>query len=153
MPRRAPVVRLNVETTAELERIAKAPSTPQAWALRARIILAAGQGMPNRQIAVHLGATPGVVGKWRVRFCLFGIAGLRDGGRRGRPTKYDATVWKRVRAVLRQRPPDSKQRWTVRALARELGKPRSTVQDMLLLERGRLRRKPTARVLADKQGE
>jgi transposase len=113
-------------------------------ALRARIVLAAGQGISNQQIAAQLDVTASTVGKWRDQYYLFGIPGLRDWGGRGRPTKYGDKVWQELRGLLRQ-PPDSKQRWTVRALAGQLGLPRSTVHDMLLLERGKLRRKPAAR--------
>ena len=144
MPRVAPLISLTTKGREALERMARSPSTPQALASRARMVLAADQGMSNQRIAAEMGVIPSTVGKWRSRYATFGIAGLRDSGRRGRPPKYDAKVWKEFRGLLRRPPPDSKQRWTVRDLARQLGLPRSTVHDMLLLELGRLRRKPPA---------
>jgi transposase len=123
----------------------RAPSTPQGLALRARIVLAAGQGISNQEIAARLNVTASTVGKWRAAFHRYGISGIRDRERQGRPAKHSAQVWEEFRRLLSQRPPGGKQRWTVRALADQLGLPRTTVHEMLLLERGKLRRQPTKR--------
>ena len=141
MSRRALQITLTTEARAALERMVRAPTTPQAWVFRARIVLAAAEGTPNQAIAAQLGVTASTVGKWRFKYRLFGIAGLKDWGRAGRPAKYGPKVWEEFRRLLRRPPPDSKPRWTVRDLARQLGLPRSTVHDMLLRERGKLRRK------------
>ncbi|WP_394296818.1 helix-turn-helix domain-containing protein [Nocardiopsis halophila] len=58
---------LTAEEAAELSRIAAAPSTPQARALRARIILLAGEDTPTVGIAERLGASAATVAKWRRR--------------------------------------------------------------------------------------
>src|SRR5262249_16758524 len=99
----------------------------------------------NQAIAAQFGVTASTVGKWRSKYYLFGIAGLKDWGRAGRPAKYGASVWEQFRILLRRPPPDAKARWTVRDLARRLGLPRSTVHEMLVMERGKLRRKPPRR--------
>ena len=78
MPRVAPTIDLDPPTRAELERLERVPSTPQAVALRARLVLAAAQGLCNQQIAATFHITPNTVGKWRTRFVLFGVAGLTD---------------------------------------------------------------------------
>ncbi|MFF1651675.1 helix-turn-helix domain-containing protein [Streptomyces sp. NPDC058240] len=42
-------------------------STPQAWALRCRIVLACAEGASNKDVAPRLGSTPQAVGRWRAR--------------------------------------------------------------------------------------
>ena len=139
--RRAPSISLTTESRTTLDRMVRAPSTSQALVLRGRIVLAAGERTSNQAIAAQLGVTASTVGKWRNKYYLYGIAGLQDWRRGGRPAKYGTQVWEEFRGLLRRPPPDCKPRWTVRDLARQLGLPRSTVQDMLLMERGKLRRK------------
>src|SRR5689334_9240197 len=108
MPRRAPPISLTTEARAALERMVRVPTTPQAWVLRARIVLAAGDGMSNQAIAAQLSVTASTVGKWRSKYWLFGIGGLRDWGRGGRPAKYGARVWQELRDLLRKPAPGSK---------------------------------------------
>ena len=54
-------------------------STAQALALRARIVLAAAQGLPNREVARRTRVTPQTVGKWRNRFIERRLDGLLTG--------------------------------------------------------------------------
>jgi putative transposase len=51
-----------------LEGLLRQQSTPQALALRVRIVLAAATGMRNVPLAQHLGCTPKTVIKWRARW-------------------------------------------------------------------------------------
>src|SRR3954470_13816810 len=60
-------------------------STPQAWALRCRIILACATGASNKDVAQELGSTAHAVGRWRARFVEHRIAGLGDMPRPGGP--------------------------------------------------------------------
>ena len=60
-------------------------STPQAWALRCRIILACAEGASNKDVAAQLGSTPQAVGRRRSRSVQYRIAGgdmPRPGGPR-----------------------------------------------------------------------
>lgn len=52
---------------------------------RARIVLLAGQGMSNREIARRLGVSRPTVITWRQRYATAGLAGLSDRPRPGRP--------------------------------------------------------------------
>jgi len=108
----------------------QAPSTPQAVALRSRIVLAAAQGRSNQQIASDLGIPEVTVGKWRRSYAALGREGLRDAPRSGRPPKHDASVWQKVQTLACQQP-QSQSRWSVRTLAREVGLPHSTVHAIL----------------------
>ncbi len=108
----------------------QAPSTPQRWALRARVVLRASAGESNQQIALGLGLPQISVGKWRRRFAAQGLDGRRDAPRSGRPVKHGPEVWPRVQRRVCQ-PPKFQSRWSVRTLAREVGLPRRTVHQML----------------------
>ena len=105
MPRVAPEIALDPQSRAELQHLARAPSSPQALALRARLVLAAAQGLSNQQIAAYFHVTENTVGKWRTRFYLHGVSGLTDYEHSGRPPKHGLEVRERLRRLLRQQPP------------------------------------------------
>jgi transposase-like protein len=88
--RRAPLICLSRDERLRLERLAKAPSTPQAKAFRCRIILRCGQ--PDRPasetVAQELGCDPDTVGKWRRRFRQRRLDGLDDLPRSGAPRLF-----------------------------------------------------------------
>jgi transposase len=60
----------------ELQRRVRAHTTPQRAAKRARIVLLAADGLPNRQIAPLVGMNQHTVAQWRRRFEAEGLAGL-----------------------------------------------------------------------------
>lgn len=53
---------------AELERWARRASSPQALALRCRIVLGCARGLDNKQVAEREGVSERTVAKWRSRF-------------------------------------------------------------------------------------
>ena len=53
---------------AALEGWVRRSSTPQAWALRCRIILACAEGASNKEVAARFGSTQHALGRWRSRF-------------------------------------------------------------------------------------
>jgi transposase len=130
MPRSAPAIVLDAGTQSTLNGWVQAASTPQALALRSRIVLEAAAGLSNQRIASELELPEVTVGKWRRSFATHGLDGLRDAPRSGRPPKHDAEVWQKVQSLACQRP-KSQGRWTVRTLAREVGLPHSTVHAIL----------------------
>jgi transposase len=131
MPRTAPPIQLEAEIRNSLEKLVHSSSTPQALALRSRIVLAAADGSSNQQIAAALKIPAITVGKWRRSFVVEGIEGLRDAPRSGRPAKYDADKRHQVQTLVCQQPADQS-RWSVRTLAAEVGLPASTVHAMLV---------------------
>ena len=76
-PRPPRVVLSELERT-ELERLVRAYSTGQQLALRARIVLLAGDGWNNLQIARELGVDDETPGKWRRRWLEFAEVPLED---------------------------------------------------------------------------
>ncbi|GAA1335080.1 IS630 family transposase [Streptomyces sanglieri] len=118
---------LSDEERAALEGWVRRRSTPQAWALRCRIILACAQGASNKDVAAQLGSTPHAVGRWRARFVQYRIAGLGDMPRPGGPrTVTDEQVAALVARTLESTPKNATH-WSTRSMAKELGLSQSTV--------------------------
>jgi transposase len=83
----APRLILAQNARVDLQTLVRAHTTPQSWALRARMILrAAAVDQPtNLHIGRELGCSTLTVGKWRRRSLALGFAGLQDARRAGRP--------------------------------------------------------------------
>ena len=93
MAREAPRIDLSPYEVIDLRRLANAPSTPQALAFRARLILHCDSGFDravprNDHVAAALGCDPDTVAKWRRRFRRQRLAGLSDLPRSGRPAAF-----------------------------------------------------------------
>lgn len=88
-PHALPVV-LSEEQRRALQQLARAHSTPQALALRARVVLRAAEAdkPTNLQIALELGCDNDTVASWRRRYAREGLGGLRDRPRPGRPPVF-----------------------------------------------------------------
>jgi transposase len=105
---------------AELGRRVRAPTTPPRAAKRARVVLLAADGVPNRQIASMVGMDEHTVAQWRRRFQSERLAGLPDRKRSGRPLVYDHDQRLRIVATVTQEPPDPASHWRHSQLAEEL---------------------------------
>jgi hypothetical protein len=83
----APPVTLADEERTQLEALARAHSTPQAFAFRCRLILrAAAPDHPSKlRLASALHCDRHTVRLWRRRYLAQGLAGLQDAPRSGRP--------------------------------------------------------------------
>ncbi len=131
MPRSAVTVELSPAQREELERLSRTPSAPNQLAQRARIVLRAGEGATNREIAAELGLSLPTVGQWRAAYAREGLAGLADRPRSGRPRLLDETQVNLVIAKALEPPPAGTSHWSVRDLARELSLPPTTVHRVL----------------------
>jgi hypothetical protein len=99
---------LTDEERAALEGWVRRRSSPQAWALRCRIILARAAGATNKDVAAQVGSTPQAVGRWRARFVAHRIAGLGDMPRSGAPrTVSDEQVAAVIAKTLESAPKDA----------------------------------------------
>ena len=87
---------------------------------RARIILACLEGKEIQQVARELRVSIPSVSKWRQRFSLWGLRGLRDRLRPGKPVKYDTAFRNRVLALLEEKPPPGMSHWDGPAVAEKL---------------------------------
>jgi transposase len=151
MPRHAPALECSPEDKATLVAISKSRNEEARLVERARIILASLEGKEIQQVARALGVSVPTVDKWRRRFSLFGLRGLWDEPRSGKPTKYDATFRNRVLALLEQPPPPHLSHWDGPALAERLEASVYAVWRVLRREGIYLQRQRSWCVSTDKQ--
>ena len=107
MPRGRPkrLVVLSADDATTLQRWASRPTTAQALALRARIVLACSTGQADTVIARDARVNRLTVGRWRRRFLAKGVAGLLDEPRPGAPrTISDEHVEHVIRLTLETKP-------------------------------------------------
>src|SRR5438477_2882154 len=129
---RPPRVVLSERERAELERLVRAFTTGQQLALRARIVLAAGDGLNNLQIARELGVDDETPGFWRQRWLqvrdvpvaeLSVAERLADAPREGAPAKFTPEQVCQMIALACEQPADSDRpisQWSHRELADEI---------------------------------
>ncbi|MGH9205947.1 MAG: IS630 family transposase [Acidimicrobiales bacterium] len=86
-------------------------------AQRARLVLLAADGGSNRYIGETVGMHYNQVGVWRNRYVEFGLAGLEDEERTGRPPVYDHDDVLLLVKLVTEDPPEGATRWTMEALA------------------------------------
>src|SRR6202043_842452 len=100
MPRHAPELECSDEDKASLVAITKSRIEEARAVERARIILACLAGKEIQQVARELGVSIPTVTRWHRRFALWGLRGLRDQSRPGKPVRYDTAFRDQVLALL-----------------------------------------------------
>ena len=120
MPRHAPELECSIEDRASLVALTKNRTAEARVVERARIILACLEGKEIQQVARELRVSVPSVSKWRRRFSLWGLRGLRDHPRPGKPVKYDTSFRNRVLALLEETPPPGMSHWDGPAVAEKL---------------------------------
>ena len=111
---------------ATLRRWVRSTAIPAGLARRARIVLLAGDGVPNAEIARRVAVSrPTVIG-WRERYLEGGIAALEDRPRPGRAKQVDEA---QIVVATLDKPPEKLgvTHWSSRLLGRELGLGHATV--------------------------
>ena len=99
---------------------------------RARIVLACAAGETNVEIAEQFSLSKATVGKWRQRFLEMGCGGLYDRPRPGKPPACDKEMIAALYDKMLSRPTSpTSNPWSIRALAKETGLPRSSVHRYL----------------------
>jgi transposase len=114
----APPIILSQTARTDLQAVARAYSTPQSLALRARIVLRAAEldRPTNLTIGHELGCSNLTVGKWRRRYLALGLSGLQDARRSGRPPTIATPTRVQIISVASTLPQDqdrSVTRWTL----------------------------------------
>lgn len=114
----------------ELEALERRHSTPQQTARRARMILAAGEGKRNGEIARELGASVDTVRKWRMHWIGLQAVSredlevserLSDLPRPGRPAQITAEQTCQLIALACEQPKERPiSHWTGREIADEV---------------------------------
>jgi transposase len=146
---KALVINLSVEAATDLTKLIKAHQTGQQLVLRARIILAAGQGHSNAQIVRNLGVDVDTVRLWRSRWQVLepipvsdlSVAErLADLPRPGAPARITADQRCQIEALACEKPEKSGRpisHWTNREIADELIQ-RKIVEHISVRHAGRL---------------
>jgi transposase len=121
----AQTISLNSEQKSELERLVRSRFTSVRLVLRAKIILMAGQGLQNKQIASQLGVGRIQVARWRKRYLESGVKGIeRDLPRGAPPLKIDVAELVRLTT---QTKPESSSSWSTRKMGAVMGVSSSTI--------------------------
>jgi transposase len=105
---------------------ARSRKTPQALAMRSRIVLACNAGGTNSEVAAALGTSRDMVSTWRSRFLRDRLDGLSDAPRPGRPRSVTADQIGRLIAKALETGPNAEARWSTRSLAAATGMSQST---------------------------
>jgi transposase len=157
---RPPRVVLSERERAELERLVRAFTTGQQLALRARIVLAAGDGLNNLQIARELGVDDETPGHWRGRWLQFRdvplddlsvAARLADAPREGAPAKFTPEQVCQIIAMACEKPANSGRpisQWSHRELADEIVR-RGIVESISPRHAGRLLKRSRPQAASD----
>jgi transposase len=106
MNRPSPLIALTAPQQQRLLAWARAATTPQRLARRARVILGSAAGLGSRRLAQQERMSRTTVQRWRARFTAVGCDGLQDRPRRGRPTRLQPTTRALVVALACERPAD-----------------------------------------------
>ncbi|SJN38203.1 helix-turn-helix domain-containing protein [Luteococcus japonicus] len=85
----APALGLREGDRERLESLTRSRTAEAGAVMRARIVLAAADGVANDRIAEQLAVSKNTVLTWRRRYA--GMAGLADAPRSGRPRQLDMT--------------------------------------------------------------
>jgi transposase len=114
---RLPPLKLRAGDREVLEAWTRSGTIEARVAKRARIILMAAEGCSNRDIGLVVDLHYNQVGIWRQRYGEYGLAGLDDSERSGRPLVYGHDDVLLLVKLVTEPPPDEATRWTMEALA------------------------------------
>ena len=129
MPKTARPVTVSDQDEQTLRGWTRSSSIRAGLAQRARIVLAAAEGLSNTQVAARVGCSRPTVVRWRSRYATEGLTGLDDQPRSGRPRTVRRDHRAEIVATTQQPPPQQLgiTHWSTRSLAKHLGVSRMTV--------------------------
>src|SRR5215475_568404 len=111
----------------KLAMLARRPKSAQAIAMRARIVLACGEGLSNSAAASRVHVTGATVCKWRERFRVNRLEGLLDEPRPGAPRSIlDKHIEAVITKTLESMPANSTH-WSTRLMAQKAGLSQTAV--------------------------
>ena len=115
----APEIVLSDEEREVLDELVRSKLTSVRLALRARIVLLAGLGLQNKDIALALDVGRIQVSRWRERYLESGLEGIEcDLPRGAPPVKVDVA---RLVELTTQSKPEAATHWSTRKMAEQLG--------------------------------
>lgn len=111
-----------------LRRLSQSRSSSVRLVERSKIVLLAGEGRSNGEIAETLGITRQKVGRWRSRYHQLGLAGIeKDAPRPGRKKRIPARTVNNVIRLTTRTKPDNATHWSRRLMAERMNISESTV--------------------------
>jgi len=119
-------IELSNEDRETLLKWERSPTTPQKLVWRAEIILAAAEGLNNKTISGRGLGSKQTVCLWRKRYAEYGIEGLQDEPKSGRPRKIGQDKIAEI-VVTTLTLPEGMTYWSARRLAKQVGVSHSTV--------------------------
>ncbi len=119
MGRPAREIELNDDQSGKLATIANSQKAEKRAVLMDEIILKCAHGTSNNDIVTKLGINVNTVQKWRRRFHEYGVDGLNDSRRPGKPPRITTDDRIRIDNTV-VKPPDPVVRWSIRDLTEEL---------------------------------
>lgn len=131
MARTGQKIDLNEDDLKTLTAISRAHSIDHRSVMRSRIILMLHNGHSYDSIKAELKVGREAIAKWKKRFIMLGIEGLKDAPRPGKPAKYNEADKARVIQKACSKPEGGYSNWSQRRIAKELGMSQSTVQGIL----------------------
>ena len=126
-----PAARLAIDAAQRraLRRMALSRDLSRRVVTRARIVLAAAEGVSNREVERRLRVSRPTVIQWRARFMAAGVeALLHEAPRPGRPRRIAGGVVEAIVRATLETVPHPAGRWSVRAMAAAYGLSPSTVR-------------------------
>src|SRR6266850_3765310 len=126
---RATELKLSDEDRNELRRLARNGTISARAAMRSKMILMAADGLSNTEIGARLGVSRQNVARWRTRFTLLGIAGIkRDAPRSGRKPQISAKRVKKIVLMTTSERPANATDWSTRSMAKATGISEASVR-------------------------
>jgi DNA-binding GntR family transcriptional regulator len=119
----SPALAITAADRAALTKLIDARRTPHGQVVRARIVLACGEGTVA-EAARRCDVSFRTAKKWKLRYEESGVAALDDLPRSGRPAAIDDLVRRTLMCVLDEPPAGG---WTTRSIAEATGASQSTV--------------------------
>jgi len=125
------VIELTPEEEQALKIWAAARTREQRLVQRAKVILYSAEGLNLDEVGRRSGLSPQNASKWRKRFMVSRMDGLRDLDRPGRPPSISPERKVKVIALACTKPLDGSNSWSRSQLARKTGMCRTTVHRIL----------------------
>ncbi|MEO5353285.1 MAG: helix-turn-helix domain-containing protein [Magnetococcus sp. XQGC-1] len=140
MSRKAKKIVCDASALRQLNLLARSRKSELRVVERARMVLACLDEQPIHEIALLLKTTVNTVVVWRDRFARFGVYGLTDLPRSGRPPHYATAFRESVLHLLETPPPLGHSHWSGVSIAKALQVSEDAVSRLLRKEGIRLSR-------------
>jgi putative transposase len=131
MARIAKPIELSEKQKTELLIMSRSHKMENRYVQRARIILLSAENKTLEEIMQETSLSKPVVNKWRQRFRKYGLEGLKDAARSGKPSVITAEQKAMVVQKACEKPTGGYTNWSQARIAKEVGVSQSKVHQIL----------------------